>query len=84
MYDNIDWVLSGFSCNCVVMLADSGMLDQDIVGGCLGQGASAEQLRLTVVFSITYCCSLGLSTGSCGESKEIVVVRHLDINDASL
>ncbi len=68
MYENTDWVLSGFSCNCVVMRADSGMLDQDIVGGCLGQGASAEQIRLTVVFSITYCSSLGFSSGGCGES----------------
>ncbi len=68
MYENTDWVLSGFFCNCVVMWADSGMLDQDIVGGCLGQGASAEQIRLTVVFSFTYCSSLGFSSGGCGES----------------
>ncbi len=58
------------------MRADSGILDQDIVGGCLGQGASAEQIRLTVVFSFTYCSSLGFSSGGCGESKEMIVVRH--------
>ncbi len=70
MYENTDWVLSGFSSNCVEMLADSGMLDQDIVGGCLGQGASAEQLRLTVVPSITLFRSVGFSSGDCGESTE--------------
>jgi len=68
MCENTDWVLSGFSCNCVVMLADSGLLDQDIVGGCLGQGASAEQFRLTVVFSVTSFRSVGLRMRGCGES----------------
>ncbi len=70
MYETTDWVLSGFSCNCVVMLADSGMLNQDIVGGCLGQGASAEQLRLTVVPSITFFRAVDFSSGGCGESTE--------------
>ncbi len=48
------------------------MLDQDIVGGCLGQGASAEQLReqlrLTVVSSITSCRSVGVRMGGSGTS----------------
>ncbi len=71
MYENTDWVLSGFSCNCVVMWTDSGMLDQDIVGGCLGQGASAEQLRLTVVPSILpFFRSVNFSSGDCVESTE--------------
>ncbi len=69
MYENTDWVLSGFSCNCVVMRADSGMLDQDIVEGCLGQGASAEQIRLTVDSSITSCRSVGERMGGSGTSN---------------
>jgi len=79
MCENTDWVLSGFSCNCVVMWADSGMLDQDIVGGCLGQGASAEQFRLTIVFSIT-ASLLGLRIRgwgtSTGHKKKVHSIKH--------